>query len=304
MLKPKGLGRGLASLIPNKNQTKPQNGGDYSFIKESANEEVDLKEARMAIVMADPDNIELNPHQPRKTFNDEELNNLVESIREHGILQPLVVIKAASGHFQLVAGERRLRASRILGLKEVPVIVRAAEELESLELSLIENIQRQDLNPLEEAEAYYKLNTEFSLTQEEIAKRVGKKRSTIANIVRLLQLPLVIKKALAENRITLGHAKVILEATDEATQIKIFNKIIEGQLSVKESEREVKKIQVHAHQRLLSQKEARILEWEERLRERFGQKVTINKRGSRGGVLIEFYAEEELIEIIRKLLNK
>lgn len=301
MLKPKGLGRGLASLIPNK-KILDETADENTFIAAS-NNDINLKEARLEVILINPEKIELNPHQPRKTFNEEELNNLVSSIREHGILQPIVVIKTENNSFQLVAGERRLRAAKILGLKEVPAIVREAKDLEKLELSLIENIQRQDLNPIEEAEAFQKLNLEFSLTQEEIARRVGKKRPTVANIMRLLQLPDEIKKALAENKITLGHAKVILEAPDTMSQLKIFQKILEGSMSVKESSREIRKIQVAAHQRILSNKEAAVLAWEEKLREFFKQKVNITKRGSRGNVSIEFFSNEELLEIIKKIIK-
>ncbi len=301
MFKSKGLGRGLASLIPNKKIIDETADNKTIVVEPSIN--IDLEEARMEVVMIDPTKIEFNPHQPRKNINEEELANLVNSIKDHGILQPLVVIKTIQGNYQLVAGERRLRAAKILGLKEVPAIVRQAKELEKLELSLIENIQRQDLNPIEEAEAYLKLNTEFGLIQEEIARRVGKKRPTVANILRLLQLPEVIKKAISENKITLAHAKVILEAPDEANQLKIFYKILEGNLSVKESEREVRKIQVQAHQRIISNKDARILNLEEKLRDFFGQKVNINKRGARGNITIDFFSEEELLEIIRKILK-
>lgn len=295
MFKPKGLGRGLASLIPSKK--------DVEIEETKITPPIDLKEANLEVLLINPENIEFNPHQPRKNFNEDELTNLANSIRDHGILQPLVVIKIDQNNYQLVAGERRLRAAKILGLKEVPVIVRQAEDLEKIELSLIENIQRQDLNPIEEAEAYQKLSTEFALTQEEIAKRVGKKRSTIANIMRLLQLADEIKRAITENKITLAHAKVILEAPDQASQLRIFNKILESNLTVKESEREVRKIQVQAHQRIISDKDARILNLEEKLREFFGQKVNINKRGARGNIIIDFYSEEELIEIIRKIIK-
>lgn len=286
----KGLGRGLASLIPNKKTITMK---DHSL---------DLKDARLEVLKVAPEDVEINPHQPRKDFNEEELINLVNSIKKHGILQPLVVVKTSEGKYELVAGERRLRAARNLGLGEVPVIVRQAGEIEKLELSLIENIQRQDLNPLEEANAYKKLNEEFSLTQEEIAKRVGKKRSTIANVLRLLQLPSEIKKALAENKITMGHAKVILEAPDETSQLKIFYKILDSNLSVKESQREVKKINVKAHKRSVSEKEAKLLEWEEKMKDFFGQKVNISKRGSRGNITVEFFSDEEMLEIIRKIL--
>jgi len=288
------LGRGLASLIPNKKT---------SSTIDDANSELDIKDSRMEIDQVSPDDIQVNPHQPRKHFDDDELLNLVNSIKKHGILQPLVVVDLGNGKYQLVAGERRLRAARNLGFAEVPVIIRQAEDIEKLELSLIENIQRQDLNPLEEADAYKKLSDDFGLTQEEIAIRVGKRRSTIANIIRLLKLPAEAKEVLAEGKITLGHAKIILEATDEAMQLKLLRSIMDGNLSVKESRREVKKVQVKAHQRQISEKEARILDLEEKMREFFGQRVNITKKGSTGQVSIEFYSEEEMMDIIRKILE-
>jgi len=300
MLKAKGLGRGLASLIPNRKIIDET--ADEKTIVSEPDLTINKDEANLEVLLINPEKIEVNPHQPRKDFNQEELQNLVNSIKEHGIIQPLVVIKK-DNNYQLVAGERRLRAAKIIKLSQVPAIIRRAEDLEKLELSLIENIQRQDLNPVEEAEAYTKLNADFNLTQEEIARRVGRKRSTIANILRVLQLPDEIKKALAENKITLGHAKVILEASDSITQLKIFQKIIEGNMTVKDASREIRKIQVSAHQRTLANKEAKILEWEDKLRNFFGQKVLINKKGGRGSLTIEFFSEEELLEILRKILK-
>ena len=281
-----GLGRGLSSLIPNLSQDDSQLSSAAFAVSEGEK-----------IILAPLAQIEKNPFQPRENFSYEEMEDLVESVKKHGILQPLIVSKTEKG-YQLIAGERRLRAAQILELEKIPAIVRNVAEAEKLELALIENIQRQNLNPLEEAYAYKKLIDEFSLTQEQVADKVGKKRATISNILRLLDLPQEIQKALAENKITIGHAKVILSQEGRNNQLKLLEKILQATLSVRQAEGEVKKVKVKGHERSL-EKDPEVLGKEERLRAILNTKVKINKKGQTGNIAIDFYSNEELENLVR-----
>jgi ParB family transcriptional regulator, chromosome partitioning protein len=184
----------------------------------------------------DTDRIIPNSHQPRKNFDEDALNELANSIREHGIVQPIVVRPLEDGFFQLIAGERRWRASQRAGLARLPAVVRDAAEDSALELALIENLQREDLNPMEEAQAYERLITDFGLTQEEVARRVGKNRATIANMLRLLRLPPEVQQWLRENRLTTGHAKALLSLSDLDAILDSAKKIIQGNYSVRQAE--------------------------------------------------------------------
>src|SRR5262249_40579328 len=184
----------------------------------------------------DIDRILPNSHQPRKTFDEGALGELADSIREHGVVQPIVVRPLDDGFFQLIAGERRWRASQRAGLSRVPAVVREAAENDVLELALIENLQREDLNPIEEAQAYERLITEFGLTQEEVARRVGKNRATVANMLRLLRLPPEVQQWLREDRLTTGHAKALLSLSDFSAMVDSARKIIQGGFSVRQTE--------------------------------------------------------------------
>ncbi len=289
-----GLGRGLNSLIPNKLTGK--------FVSEAVEvfspDEGINNEERVKLLPVEK--ISANPHQPREHFDYSSLEELVNSIKRHGILQPLIVSPDQREGWQLIAGERRLRAAKILELKVVPCLVRSAQELEQLELALVENLQRADLNPLEEAKAFKQLIQEFNLTQEEAGARVGKNRATIANALRLLDLPQTIQEALSQGKITASHAKVILSASDASEQLKLFKKILDFSLTVSQSAGEVKKVQVKSHQRLIV-KDLELEEKEERLRQALGTKVTVAKKGRGGTVAIEFYSAEELNEIVKKI---
>src|SRR5947207_15377709 len=177
-----------------------------------------------------------NSHQPRKSFDEDALNELANSIREHGLVQPIVVRPLEDGFFQLIAGERRWRASQRVGLVKIPAIIRESGEHAALEIALIENLQREDLNPIEEAQAYERLINDFGLTQEEVARRVGKSRTTIANMLRLLRLPIEVQQWLRENRLTPGHAKALLSLSDLNAILDSARKIIEGSYSVRQAE--------------------------------------------------------------------
>jgi ParB family transcriptional regulator, chromosome partitioning protein len=301
-----GLGRGLASLIPQKN--KP------SYAKATEGEPV--KNASQELAKATPsalsdeflevgiEKIATNPQQPRHHFNEEELNDLAKSIKEHGIIQPLVVTKIAPEQYELIAGERRLKASIIAGLQMVPVIIREETgEREKLELALIENVQRHDLSVIEEARAYKKLMEEFDLTQEDIADRVGKSRSAVANKVRLLGLPIEIQRALEEGRITEGHARSILAIENPEKQRALFELILKENLTVRETEEKVKEVTVSTHQRKLGSSGfvSEYKDKEDQIASALGTKVKIKKSGKGGKIVIEFYGPEELENIASRL---
>lgn len=291
-----GLGRGLGSLIPSRSVKNP------TQKKLEKNKPTTSRPVAVAdtdkIYQINIEDITPNPHQPRQEFSHQELENLVNSIKEHGILQPIIVSENDGG-YELIAGERRLRASKIAGLKKVPVIIRLAKQQEKLELALIENLQRQNLNSMEEADAYQKLADEFKLTQEQISKKVGKSRSAIGNTLRLLSLPQEIKKALRNNKITEGHARIILQLPTEKEKLKFLNRILKEQLSVHATEQASKSVVVKKHFRKI---DPNLAAKEEELRNFLGSKVNIKKKGSGGNIIIEYYSEAELSDIISKII--
>jgi ParB family chromosome partitioning protein len=293
MSKHLSLGRGLNSLIPPKFRKIDLN--------ENKNENKRIENVEK-ILNISVEKIKSNPQQPRQYFNLEELDELVKSIREYGIIQPLIVTKVGEDSYELIAGERRLRAAKILKLKTVPVILREAKEQEKLELALIENIQRENLNPIEEALAYQKLINEFNLSQEEIARKVGKSRSAVTNTLRLLNLPIEIQKALIDGKITVGHAKSILSLDTPSEQLNLFKKILENNLNVREVEKGVRKIQIKKG-RFKDKKTPLLLSKEETLRNYLGTKVEVKKKGDSGKIIIYFYSDEELNSIFRKIVK-
>ncbi|HLM84331.1 MAG TPA: ParB/RepB/Spo0J family partition protein, partial [Candidatus Bathyarchaeia archaeon] len=244
-----------------------------------------------------------NPQQPRHTFDEKELQELSDSIKEHGVIQPLVVVKIAPDQYELIAGERRLKASKMAGLKMVPVIVREnSGEREKLELAIVENVQRHDLNAIEESRAYKKLIEEFDLTQEEVAVKVGKSRSAVANKVRLLALPVEIQRALQDGKITEGHARSILAIENSEKQRALFELILKDNLTVRQAEEKVKEVTVGTHTRRLgSMGVSPFKEEEEKIAASLGTKVAIKKSGDGGKILIDFYSREELDGILDKI---
>lgn len=292
MAKITGLGRGLDSLIPRK------------VIKDVIAEphrDFLLNDNINQILNIPVDEIAANPYQPRTVFDHEDLESLIESIRQHGIIQPLVVTKAAEG-YELIAGERRLRASKILGLATVPVIVRQAGEQEKLELALIENIQRRNLNPIEKAVAYQKLVDEYNLSQEEAADKLGVSRSSLANTLRFLDLPAEIQRSLAREEITEGHAKVIAGLQGEKEQLDFLKKIMQYNFTVRDAERARQSTQT-ARPRSQTKRDPEVEDKENILREKLNTKVDIKKKGGQGEIVIEFYSEEELTSIINQIVN-
>lgn len=286
MMSRPALGRGLGSLIPQKNQ--------------SPTEHV-IPEAHREILDVPVDEIKVNSRQPRQHFSPSDLEDLIGSIKEHGILQPLVVTRD-SGEYELIAGERRLRASKTLGLGTVPVIVREVTEQQKLELALIENIQRQDLNAVEEAWAYRALIDEFNLTQEEVSKRVGKSRSNVANTLRLLDLPEEILNALVVGKITKTHARTLLAEPDAEKQMQLFEQILSGGVTVREAEARVNSKKTKRTKNGKA-KDPNILAHEKRLREILGTKVDIQESAGKGKVVISFYSREELMDLLDRLIG-
>jgi ParB family chromosome partitioning protein len=246
-----------------------------------------------------------NPRQPRTIMADAELQDLADSIREHGVLQPLIVAPGeTSDDYILIAGERRLRASRLAGLATVPALVREVTDLQQLELALIENIQRENLSPLETARAYQQLADEFKLTHEEIARKVGKNRVTVSNSLRLLKLPDKIKDALARNLISEGHARVLLALLNDQAQLAALQTILTKELNVRQTEALVQKLS--GHKEATPAKPvyyAQVKEIEENLRDQLGTKVTVNYSPKGGSLVIYYYSDEELDSLIQKISN-
>lgn len=256
----------------------------------------------------DIDRILPNSHQPRKTFEEESLNELADSIREHGLVQPIVVRPLEDGFFQLIAGERRWRASQRAGLSRVPAVIRQAGEHAALELALIENLQREDLNPMEEAQAYERLIADFGMTQEEVARRVGKNRATISNMLRLLKLPPEVQQWLRENRLSTGHAKALLSLNDLDAILDSAKRIIQGNYSVRQAEMLVSRYvngggvkdgSAGDPDGLDPNVRAAIHELEQCL----GTKVTLRESGGKGKIEIHFFSFEEMNRLYEGLLR-
>jgi ParB family transcriptional regulator, chromosome partitioning protein len=255
----------------------------------------------------DIDRIIPNTQQPRKQFDEDALDELAASIREHGVIQPVVVSALDDGFFQLIAGERRWRASQRAGLLRVPAVVREVGEHDSLELALIENLQREDLNPMEEAYAYERLISDFGLTQEEVARRVGKNRATIANMLRLLRLPSEVQQWLRENRLTTGHAKALLSLSDLNAILESARKIIQGNYSVRQAETLVSRYaQTGGKDESASSVETvdpNVKAAVHALEQVLGTKVTVQENGGRGRIELHFYSFEEMNRLYEGLLK-
>jgi ParB family chromosome partitioning protein len=242
-----------------------------------------------------------NPFQPRKTFDPVQLQELADSIREHGVIQPLVVNQTPSG-YELVVGERRFRASQLAGLTMVPVIVKSGmEDQTKLEVALIENIQRQELNPIEEAMAYDKLMKSFGMTQEQVAKKVGKSRPAVANTVRLLNLPAEIQRAVIENKISEGHARAILGLTGADRQLVLYKMIVDQGMNVRQVEAKVRELMARPRLEAAGPADPHTMAMESELRSKLGAQVRIEKRGTGGKITIDFFSEQELRELVERL---
>ncbi len=276
------LGRGLDSLLP-----------DIEHIESVSKE----------YFQCDIERIRPNRYQPRMRFSEDELEGMARSIKEKGIIQPLLVRKDDNG-FELVTGERRLRAAKKAGLSQVPVIVRTIADTDLLEMSIVENIQREDLNPMEEAEAYYQLIAKFNLTQDQAAARVGKSRSAVANFLRLRQLPEQIKTAIVDGTLSMGHARALLGASNSAQQNAAWRAVVSKGLSVRETERLINRLKAKKKKPKNSStgsEQRYLLSLADDLSRRFGTKVQIKRHGKKGKVEITFFNNEDLDRVLRLL---
>ena len=279
----RGLGRGLEALLPAKNEE--QNG-------------IKLKEIKLADVVP-------NIKQPRKLMDEDKLVELAESIREHGVVQPIVVRPLGAGDYELIAGERRWRACLSLGMEKIPAIIREYDDLEATAVALIENIQRENLNPLEEAMAYKVLMDDFGLTQEDVSKRVGKSRPFVGNMVRLLTLPPDIKNMMAEGKISTGHARAILAIEDKKKQIKLAGRIIEKQLNVRQTEKLVKTVTEKKTVRQRIKKTFILKDFEDQLINILASKVKITSSPGGGGkIVIQYNSEDDLRWLVKVLTGQ
>lgn len=296
----KGLGRGLDSLIPNTvgiNESKNNEGG-----KDEKKEQEKTSEVLVKITMVEP-----NREQPRKNFDEDSLLELAESIKQFGLLQPILVQDRKS-YYEIIAGERRWRAAKMAGLKEVPVIIKNLTDQEIVEISLIENIQREDLNPIEEALAYKRLLTEFHLKQDEVAERVSKSRTAVTNSMRLLKLCEEVQQMIIDDMISTGHARALISIEDAEQQYTIAQKIFDEKLSVRDVEKLVKNLNTPPKQKktIQTDKALQIIyqDVEEKLKQALGTKVLISSKGEGSGKLeIEFYSHDDLEKITDKLTH-
>ncbi len=284
MDKRKALGRGLDALIPEVSAVMPDTIGKQD-----------------SVAYLNVNDILPNRYQPREDFNQEKLEELITSIKEKGVVQPLLV-RRAGDKYELIAGERRLRALKSLGINKAPVILKDVDDVGAIELALIENIQREDLNPIEEAHAYKRLTDEFGFTQEKIAQTIGKDRSSITNALRLLNLPLEIQRHLTQDQISAGHARAILSVNGLQQQLNLCKKIINKGLSVREAEA-LTSPQLKRHPRAKIAKDQHLIQLEERLQNALGTKTRIHHGKKRGKIIIEYYSVEDLERVINKITS-
>lgn len=294
----KGLGKGLDSLIPDNRAGKKSSS---AVTKEKKEENAAATGEKMVkINMVEP-----NREQPRKNFEEDSLLELAESIRQFGVLQPLLV-QQKDGYYEIIAGERRWRAAKLAGIKEIPVIIREYSEQEIVEIALIENIQRENLNPIEEAMAYKRLMQEFSMKQDEIAERVAKSRTAVTNSIRLLKLDERVRQMLIDDMISTGHARTLLGVEDGETQYVLANRIFDEKLSVREVEKLIKDLKNPKPPKEKKPLENEFIyhDLEEKLKGIMGTKVNVNRKANgRGKIEIEYYSDDELERIFEMIMS-
>lgn len=297
------LGRGLESLLGPINLSPSITEQDTSGLdtpKYQPDKELEKSKSELPLSELRP-----NPFQPRQFWNDEDLHDLAESIKQNGIIQPILVRPAAEGRYEIIAGERRFRAAQLAGLSSVPVLIRQATDEQMLELALVENIHRTDLNPIERANAYKNYLHSFSLTQTEAAQRLGEDRSVISNYIRLLELPQDLQDMLIGNQLSMGHARAILALQDDTVRRKLANRAMAGRLSVREVERIVRKILQGGQDSPAQKKEkaAYIIDLENQLQSILGTKVRIEagKTGHKGRIIIDYYSLDEFERLTEKM---
>ena len=295
----RGLGKGLDSLIPNalgETKTKKETAA------KSKTETTEEKEPQTLVKIT---KVEPNREQPRKNFDEDALQELADSIKQFGLLQPILV-QDRKDYYEIIAGERRWRAAKLAGLKEVPVIIRNYTEQESVEISLIENIQREDLNPIEEAQAYKRLLTEFHLKQDEVAERVSKSRAAVTNSIRLLKLNEEVQRMVVDEMISTGHARALLAVENPEEQYNLAQRIFDEKLSVRDVEKLVKNLHKPTKSKKVDDKTMQVIyqDIEEKLKQKLGRKVTVTSKGEGSGKIeIEFYNHEDLDRLL-DVLNK
>ena len=305
MASKKVLGRGLGAFFPEYDeegeQAKEKKSGEG---KEGDGSPYVEPQKRVNIVLHVPvDNIRPNPHQPRKEFNEERLEELADSIEAHGLIQPITVRYIGEKRFELISGERRLRASKLAGLEEIPSYIREVNDDDIISYALIENIQREDLNPIEVAMGYQRLVEEAGYTQAEVAERVGKNRSTVTNMLRLLNLPAFIQAGLRDQKISMGHARALLSIDDEEDQEEVYNKIIDKGYSVRKTEKVIRNLNKDQEKKseetdTTDKERAFLKEISNRLRSTLSTKVNIKSKKNGGEIRIEYYSDEELDRLL------
>ncbi|OUP00913.1 chromosome partitioning protein ParB [Drancourtella sp. An210] len=292
----KGLGKGLDSLIPDNKGSRKNSAAQ----KENKEETVSSGERMVKINKVEP-----NREQPRKKFEEDSLLELADSIKQFGVLQPLLV-QQKDGYFEIIAGERRWRAAKLAGIKEVPVIVREYTDKEVVEIALIENIQRENLNPIEEAMAYKRLMKEFHMKQDEIAERVAKSRTAVTNSIRLLKLDDRVQQMVIEDMISTGHARTLIGLEDGEEQYAIANKVFDEKLSVRELEKLIKELKNPKEKKEKQSRENDFIyrDLEERMKGIMGTKVCVNRKANgRGKIEIEYYSDEELERLFEMIMS-
>ena len=310
MAKKNVLGRGLDALL---GESEFDKSDSFSNSENAVSSVGDF--SKDAVIQVSLDKIQANPFQPRKEFSQEELDELAESIKEHGVIEPIIVVRSSDDGFVIVGGERRTRAAKLAGLTTIPAVVKEYSDQQMLEIALIENIQRSDLNALEEAMAYQKLMSMSNLSQEEVAKRVGKNRSTVANSVRLLKLPADMQRSLAEGQITAGHARSLLSVVNPSDQQILFARIVGSGLSVREAEQQASELNgggratsgkssSSSSLATAKKKDPDIASFEQKLIDKFGTKVVVNGDMSKGTVQFSYFSADDLDRLYSLLMGE
>ena len=290
----KGLGKGLGNLIPESDKEAQKT----KVVEKVVEKKVIVKEPAETIVKINE--VEPNKNQPRRTFDEDALLELAESIKQHGVIQPLIV-KKRDKYYEIIAGERRWRAAKMAGLKEIPIVIKNLSDQEIMEVALIENIQREDLNPIEEAQAYQRLIKEYNYKQDELAERVSKSRVAVTNSMRLLKLDERVQKMIIDDMISAGHARALLAITDSEKQYTIAMKVFDEKLSVRETEKLIKNLDKQVKPKVNTTPENDFIyrDIENKLKESMGTKVIIhNKDNNKGKIEIEYYSRDDLERII------
>ena len=295
----KGLGKGLGNLIPESDKEAQKT----KVVEKVIEKKVIVKEPAETIVKINE--VEPNKNQPRRTFDEDALLELAESIKQHGVIQPLIV-KKRDKYYEIIAGERRWRAAKMAGLKEIPIVIKDLSDQEIMEVALIENIQREDLNPIEEAQAYQRLIKEYNYKQDELAERVSKSRVAVTNSMRLLKLDERVQKMIIDDMLSAGHARALLAITDSEKQYTIAMKVFDEKLSVRETEKLIKNLDKQVKPKVNTTPENDFIyrDIENKLKESMGTKVIIhNKDNNKGKIEIEYYSQddfERIVDILKK----